>query len=419
MDHIKHHNEFDSNAKNSISNTALKQQKKKKQSMENRIQKLHTRFTSDRHQHYQNKLNNLQVKLTAMHEVKNEDPEFNRINRDLQEERDLELVKLRLFEEYKISRVNKEFQQDIEEVKMEYEKVVTSLKKKLFENIENQIKSLQEEKILLDVANEKNYNMDKQTIQDMKHTYNEEILSYNKTRSGKGAYVVTGSNEDLKTAFLTAAAVVNSGENIESTNKNNDNHALSNLSDAYMSDAHNAILSDDLLSGLLSASGGIGNSDIKRSLRKRMTTNKAQSPNQFNNYQDNDTQLTKTNSRKKKNSTDKKSASNSQGPETESEELVISPEWLYEIQNYEGLKNLLMDKSLFDASNKYYFSLSDNNQGMAESSQNTKPHNANGRKYERKQPLKTAPKLQGLDKDQVTDDLNLIRGMIGKKKLPY
>lgn len=419
MEQIKQQSENDTAGKNTISNTAMKQQKKKKQSMENRIQKLHSRFTTDRHQHYQNKLNNLQVKLTAMHEVKNEDPEFNRMNRDLEEERDLELVKLRLFEEYKISRVNKEFQQDIEEVKMEYEKVVTSLKKKLFENIENQIKSLQEEKILLDVANEKNYNMDKQTIQDMKYTYNEEILSYNKTRSGKGAYVVTGSNEDLKTAFLTAAAVVNSGENIESTNKNNENHVLSNLSDPYMSDAHNAILSDDLLSGLLSASGGIGNSDIKRSLRKRITTNKAQSPNQFNNYQDNDTFLAKPSTRKKKHGSDRKSASSSQGPETESEELVISPEWLYEIQNYEGLRNLLMDRSFFDASNKYYFSLSENNQATGEGNHNSKSTNANGRKYERKQPLKTAPKLQGLDKDQVTDDLNLIRGMIGKKKLPY
>ncbi|KAL6930859.1 uncharacterized protein HGUI_00602 [Hanseniaspora guilliermondii] len=396
------------NTKQSISNTAMKQQKKKKQSMENRIHKLHTKFTSDRHQHYQNKLNTLQARLTAMHEVQNEDPEFNRMMRDLQEERDLELVKLRLFEEYRIARVNKEFQQDIEEVKMEYEKVVTNLKKKLFENIETQIKSLQEEKILLDVANEKNYNMDKQTIQDMKYTYNEEILGYNKTRSGKGAYSVTGSNEDLKTAFLTAAAVVNSGENYDSVVKNNDN-VLSNLSDPYMSDAHNAILSDDLLSGLISASGGLGNSDIKRSLRKRMTSIKPL--NNTPEIQETD-ELQKTN-KKKKNGSDKKT-SNNQGPQAENDELAISAEWLYEIQNFESLRNLLMDKSLFDLSNKYYFSLSDNNQGSGDGS-----NGSNGRRYERKQPLKTAPKLEGLNNDQVTDDLNFIREKIGKKKLPY
>jgi hypothetical protein len=415
MESIKIQNENES-TKQSISNTAMKQQKKKKQSMENRIHKLHTKFTSDRHQHYQNKLNSLQAKLTSMHEVQNEDPEFNRMIRDLQEERDLELVKLRLFEEYRIARINKEFQQDIEEVKIEYEKVVTNLKKKLFENIETQIKSLQEEKILLDVANEKNYNMDKQTIQDMKYTYNEEILGYNKTRSGKGAYSVTGSNEDLKTAFLTAAAVVNSGENYDTTVKNNENHVLSNLSDPYMSDAHNAILSDDLLSGLISASGGLGNSDIKRSLRKRMTTIKPL--NNTPELQETDELLSKSNNKKKKSASDKK-ASNNQGPQAENDELAISAEWLYEIQNFESLRNLLMDKSLFDASNKYYFSSSDNNQGSGEGNNSSKTNGSNGRRYERKQPLKTAPKLEGLNKDQVTDDLNFIREKIGKKKLPY
>lgn len=78
-----------------------------------------------------------------------------------------------------------------------------------------------------------------------------------------------------------------------------------------------------------------------------------------------------------------------------------------------------MDKSLFDASNKYYFSSSDNNQGSGEGSNSSKTNGSNGRRYERKQPLKTAPKLEGLNKDQVTDDLNFIREKIGKKKLPY
>lgn len=62
--------------------------------------------------------------------------------------------------------------------------------------------------------------------------------------------------------------------------------------------------------------------------------------------------------------------------------MAISAEWLYEIQNFESLRNLLMDKSLFDASNKYYFSSSDNNQGSGEGSNSSKTNGSNGRRYE-------------------------------------
>ncbi|XBW35140.1 hypothetical protein QEN19_000703 [Hanseniaspora menglaensis] len=400
--------------KTTISNTALKQQRKKRQTMENRIQKMHSKFVSERYQHYQNKLNSLQVKLTAMHELKNDDIEFNRMNRDLEEERDLELVKLRLYEEYRISRVNKEFQQEIEEAKLEYEKIVTNLKKKLFESVEKQIKSLQEEKILLDVANEKNYSMDKQTIAEMKQTFNDDIFTYNKTRSGKGSYVNTGSYEDLKAAFITAAAVVvGNGENYDSVGHFND-HLLSNLSDGFMSDKNtNGVTSDDLLGGLLSG----GTNDIKRSLRRRITTKNGAgkhmddtgdedyNENTFSDQIEGRNFKSAAAPRKRRGIDDKKN---------EEEELTISPEWLYEIQKYESLKNILMDPNNLN----FTFSLFDNSTANGDAA-NVKSSQGTTRRYERKQVPKTAPKLQGLDKDEVTDDLNLIRKHIGKKTLPY
>ncbi|KAL6929948.1 hypothetical protein ACO0SA_001354 [Hanseniaspora valbyensis] len=409
------------NGKTTISNTALKQQRKKRQTMENRIHKMHSKFVSERYQHYQNKLNTLQIKLTAMHELNNEDVQFNRMNRDLEEGRDLELVKLRLYEEYRISRVNKEFQQDIEEAKLEYEKIVTNLKKKLFENVENQIKSLQEEKILLDVANEKNYSMDEQAIADMKQTFNDDILTYNKTRSGKGNYINTGSNDDLKAAFITAAAAVNKGENYDSMTYHNDN-VLSNLSDGFLSDNNNnAVTSDDLLSGLLSG----GTNDIKRSLRRRIATKSSAGRHQDENGDDDyngsatpdhaDGKGNKTNnsSRKRRNGDNKKNGNNNRDEE---EELVISPEWLYEIQKYDPLRRMLMDGNNPKGGDlNFHFSLLDNNTGF----HNTKNSHTNTRKYERKQIPKTAPKLQGLDKEEVTEDLNLIRKLTGKKELPY
>lgn len=407
------------NSKTTISNTALKQQRKKKQTMENRIQKMQSKFVAERYHHYQNKLNFLQLKLTAMHELNNEDIQFNRENRDLEEERDLELVKLRLFEEYRISRVNKEFQQDIEEAKLEYEKIVTNLKKKLFESVENQIKSLQEEKILLDVANEKNYSMDKQTIADMKQTLNDEILTYNKTRSGKGNYINTGSNEDLKAAFINAAAVVNKGETYDSANLHNEN-VLSNLSDAFLSD--NGVTSDDLLSGLLSG----GTTDIKRSLRRRIAT-KIPAGKNGEDTADDDYNASATPdqgeikgskpgpaSRNRRNGESKKPLSSHK--EAEDEELIISPEWLYEIQKYEALRRILMDAN--GGKLNFHYSLLDSSPGVHDSHTSKAP-SGSSRKQERKQIPKTAPKLQGLVKEEVTDDLNLIRKLTGHKQLPY
>lgn len=428
MDYQRNSNDIDihdainkpsANGKTTISNTALKQQRKKKQTMENRIQKMQSKFVAERYQHYQNKLNFLQLKLTAMHELNNEDIQFNRENRDLEEERDLELVKLRLYEEYRISRVNKEFQQDIEEAKLEYEKIVTNLKKKLFESVENQIKSLQEEKILLDVANEKNYSMDKQTIADMKQTLNDEILTYNKTRSGKGNYISTGSNEDLKAAFINAAAVVNKGEAYDSMNLHNDN-VLSNLSDAFLSD--NGVTSDDLLSGLLSS----GTTDIKRSLRRRIATKSASGKNgedaaddDYNGSATPDQGESKSfksgpASKKRRNGDSKKNPASLK--EAEDEELTISPEWLYEIQKYEALRRILMDAN--GGKLNFHFSLFDSSSGVLDSHSNKTP-SGSSRKQERKQIPKTAPKLQGLAKDEVTDDLNLIRKLTGNKQLPY
>lgn len=93
-----------------------------------------------------------------MHQGNN--AQFLRKLRDLEEERDYELVRLRLFEEYRVNRSSIEFQEDIEKSKVEHEKIIKLCKEKLYESLENKMKKLQEERLLMDVANAHSYSMD-------------------------------------------------------------------------------------------------------------------------------------------------------------------------------------------------------------------------------------------------------------------
>lgn len=96
--------------------------------------------------------------MTTLHQGGN--TKLNRKIRDLEEERDLELCRLRLFEEYRVSRSGIEFQEDIERAKDDHEKLVKICKEKLYSTIENKIKKLKEERLLMDVANVHSYSMD-------------------------------------------------------------------------------------------------------------------------------------------------------------------------------------------------------------------------------------------------------------------
>lgn len=85
---------------------------------------------------------------------------FVRALRDLEEERDLELVRLRLYEEYRIQRSITEFQDDIERTKEEHERMIKLCKEKFYESFEKRIKKIKEDRLLMDVANAHSYVMD-------------------------------------------------------------------------------------------------------------------------------------------------------------------------------------------------------------------------------------------------------------------
>lgn len=131
---------------------------KRRYNLENKINKIQTSFLNDKDIYYKDRLTSLQTDLTSLHQGNN--LVYQRKLRDLQEDRDFELVKLRLYEEYRVSRSSIEFQEDIDKAKKNHEKLVKLCKEKLYSKIELQIKKLKEEKMLMDVANIHSYSMD-------------------------------------------------------------------------------------------------------------------------------------------------------------------------------------------------------------------------------------------------------------------
>lgn len=141
-----------------VANKEASRKNKRRFNLENKVMKIKNNFIKDKDVHYKERLTTLQTNLTSLHQGNN--PIFLSKLRDLEEKRDLELVRLRLYEEYRVSRSGIEFQEDIEKAKNDHEKLVKLCKEKLYFNIEQKIKKLQEERLLMDVANLHSYSMD-------------------------------------------------------------------------------------------------------------------------------------------------------------------------------------------------------------------------------------------------------------------
>ncbi|KAF5099555.1 hypothetical protein D0Z03_000987 [Geotrichum reessii] len=97
-------------------------------------------------------LHALQSTLSSLHAGTN--PEFLEKLADLEEQRDQELLRLRLWEDYRIERTETEYQREVEAANEEYGRLTLLVKERLMERLENQRKSLREDKALLDIAND-------------------------------------------------------------------------------------------------------------------------------------------------------------------------------------------------------------------------------------------------------------------------
>lgn len=131
---------------------------KKRATVLSRLYKLDESLSVDRDYHYRYMLQNLQQSLTSAHAGSNPLVEESVV--DSAEERDFELVRLRLWEEYQVQRAQRDYQDEVDKANREHDELVKRVKERLYASLERQVKQLKEDKILLDLANTHSYSME-------------------------------------------------------------------------------------------------------------------------------------------------------------------------------------------------------------------------------------------------------------------
>ncbi|KAL6948753.1 hypothetical protein ACO0QE_001226 [Hanseniaspora vineae] len=373
---------------------------KKKLSLEGKVNKIANKFIQDKDFHYKERLTRLQTNLTTMHQGNN--VEFLRKVRDLEEERDMNLVGLRYFEEYRVSRSSVEFDQDIEQLKKEHENLVTLCKKKLFEQIEYKIKMLQEEKLLIEVANSHAYSMDYSNIYNQQ-SQQHGMVTRNNRHLTRGESLRLGGDQGSDsnaTHSSSFAGLFNSNGGYSSTER---------TGSPWLNESGSS--ADDLAKDS-SANVFIGS---RRSLRRRVTTKQAERMSKEQELESINENATgsygraggqhKFGNKTSGNGNGKGSGSNNTNNNSNDPEL--SAEWVKLVSGYSQLHALLFGNTDEDGKNDYY------NGSYTHSAGNAKKRNVG------RHSTKSAPPLPSLEKDEVTDDINLIRSLTGQDPSPF
>ncbi|QPG75370.1 hypothetical protein FOA43_002723 [Brettanomyces nanus] len=118
--------------------------------IQGKIQRLEQQFEADKDYHYRDALIQLQYKLSSLHSGDN--PQYIQKVRDFEEQRDADLLRLRLAEEYQVQSINKQFKEDYDKASKETEDIVQTVKRKLEDRIVSKICQLKEDKALIDIA---------------------------------------------------------------------------------------------------------------------------------------------------------------------------------------------------------------------------------------------------------------------------
>lgn len=127
---------------------------KRRQTIASRIALITKTFEEERDSQYRDMLHTLQSTLSSLHTGKNAD--FQEHLTDIEELRDMELMRLNLWESYQIEQTEEEYQREIASANDEYNRMTQLVKERLMARLEAQRKKLREEKAYLDIANENN-----------------------------------------------------------------------------------------------------------------------------------------------------------------------------------------------------------------------------------------------------------------------
>lgn len=116
-----------------------------------RLQKMSHTFEVERDGYYRLMLHELQSTLLTLHGGTND--EYMEQVHDFEEERDYELVRLKLWEDYQVMCAEREYKQDLMAARLEYNLMVKLVTETLHANLQKKILALKENKIMLDLFN--------------------------------------------------------------------------------------------------------------------------------------------------------------------------------------------------------------------------------------------------------------------------
>lgn len=131
--------------------TTVSKKDKRKQHIGLRLAKLDGTLEEDKNELYRALLHGLQMNLAALQQGTN--PEYLQKKTELEELRDYELTRLRLWEEYQVKRVETEYNEDVAKAKERYDTMIKLLKEKFYDKLQRQVRQLKEDKLLLNLVN--------------------------------------------------------------------------------------------------------------------------------------------------------------------------------------------------------------------------------------------------------------------------
>lgn len=144
--------------RNQLYTNNIHKKDKRKSAVKNRLINMEEAFIEDKNEYYKSSLAKLQKDLTTTHNETNE--QYLEKLKNSQERRDYELTRLRLWEDYQVSKVEKDSSHDVEHINEEYDNFIKIIKDKLYEKLVKKIKLLKEDKVLKDLANVNHYCID-------------------------------------------------------------------------------------------------------------------------------------------------------------------------------------------------------------------------------------------------------------------
>jgi hypothetical protein len=192
---------------------SMSKRDRKRQQINVRVAKHESSFVNERDQYYRSSVHEIQSVLVNLHRGNHEKLMMLRDNLEI--ERDYELTRLRLWEEYQVKQVEQEYLQDLVRAKENKERMIKLIKEKLYDKLQLQVKQLKEDKLLLNLVNANSWNSNDPT----KAALNAAAMNLNEKRSLRKREIssrfTTGEADDLSDGGIgNGSATGTSGANI-------------------------------------------------------------------------------------------------------------------------------------------------------------------------------------------------------------